>query len=152
MSEEMFANLLAISESTPGPIMVNTATYIGSMQGGILGAMIATFSVVIPAFFIMIAVAILMKNLVKNKYFKAVQNGVQPCIMGLILATGVYFTYNACLGLGEAPEFDVIAIAILIILIAITTLYKRLRKKEFSPILLIIVSAICGGLTYGFFS
>lgn len=49
LNEEMFANIIAVSESTPGPIMVNTATYIGNVQGGILGAALATLGVVLPS-------------------------------------------------------------------------------------------------------
>ena len=57
LTEEEISYMIAISESTPGPIMVNMATYVGSSQGGILGAALATLAVVMPSFFIIILVA-----------------------------------------------------------------------------------------------
>lgn len=56
MDDEMITHMIAVSESTPGPLMVNMATYVGSTQGGILGALIATLAVVLPAFLIIIFV------------------------------------------------------------------------------------------------
>ena len=54
LNDEMLTYMIAVSESTPGPIMVNMATYIGSSQGGFLGAVLATLAVVTPAFFIIL--------------------------------------------------------------------------------------------------
>ena len=59
MNQDMFSNIVAISESTPGPIMVNAATYIGNVQGGFLGALVATTGVVLPAFVIVILIVFL---------------------------------------------------------------------------------------------
>ena len=88
MSEEQLANIIAVSESTPGPIMVNLATYVGSTKGGILGAAIATFAVVLPAFFIILIVMFLLRKVLDNPYTQAVLRGLKPCIIGIILATG----------------------------------------------------------------
>ena len=63
---EMFTNLVALSEATPGPIMVNMATYVGSKQGGFLGALAATTGVVLPSFLILLAVTILFHNFLKG--------------------------------------------------------------------------------------
>mgnify|MGYP006335042527 FL=1 len=62
VTEEAFAYLLAISESTPGPIMVNTATYIGNVVGGIWGAALATLTVCLPAFIIILLLSMILKN------------------------------------------------------------------------------------------
>ena len=59
LDDEMLSYMIAVSESTPGPIMVNLATYIGSSQGGILGAFIATAAVVLPAFLIILVIMLL---------------------------------------------------------------------------------------------
>ena len=66
LSEEMLTYMIAVSESTPGPIMVNLATYIGSNQAGFLGAAIATLAVVLPSFLIILLVTALLKTALKN--------------------------------------------------------------------------------------
>ena len=66
LSDEALTYMIAVSESTPGPIMVNLATYVGSSQAGFLGAVIATLAVVRPSFIIILLVMIALKNLLKN--------------------------------------------------------------------------------------
>ena len=68
LSEDMLAYMIAVSESTPGPIMVNLATYIGSSQAGLAGALIATLAVVLPSFLIILLVTAILKTAIKNKY------------------------------------------------------------------------------------
>ena len=80
LDEEMLTYMIAVSESTPGPIMVNLATYIGSSQAGLLGAVIATASVVLPSFIIILLITALLKTAVKNKYVQAVLRGLKPCV------------------------------------------------------------------------
>ena len=66
LSEERLAYMIAISESTPGPIMVNMATYIGSDQAGFLGSLVATIAVVLPAYLVILLVLGILKNTLKN--------------------------------------------------------------------------------------
>jgi chromate transporter len=77
----MLTYMIAVSESTPGPIMVNLATYVGSSQAGLLGSIIATLAVVLPSFIIILLVMVLLKTALKNKYVQAVLRGLKPCIM-----------------------------------------------------------------------
>ena len=70
LSEEMLAYMIAVSESTPGPIMVNMATYIGSSQAGFWGALVATAAVVLPSFFIVLLIATILGALVKHPTFR----------------------------------------------------------------------------------
>ena len=72
MGDEELTYLIAVSESTPGPIMVNLATYVGSSQAGFLGAATATLAVVFPAFCIILLITAVLKTAVKNKYTQAV--------------------------------------------------------------------------------
>ncbi len=148
MSEAMFANIVAISESTPGPIMVNAATYIGKMQGGILGSAIATLGVVLPSFVIILLVTALFKKVLKKKAVQGTLRGVKPCVMGIILGTGFYMAVSAVLGSIEAITFDWIALVILAVLILALVLHQKARKKELSPILLIVISAVLGAIMY----
>ena len=148
MDEAMFANIVAISESTPGPIMVNAAIYIGKMQGGVLGSIVATIGVVLPSFVIILLVTALFTKVLKKKPVQATLRGIKPCIMGVILDTGVYMALSAILGSVKSVAFDWVALVILAVLILAVVLYQKIRKKELSPILIIVISAILGAVLY----
>ena len=90
LGEEQFLNIIAISESTPGPIAVNIATFVGATQSGILGALCATLGVVLPSFIIIIIIAALISNLLKYAGVNAVVNGMKPAVTGIIFATAMY--------------------------------------------------------------
>lgn len=144
MSEEYLTYMIAVSESTPGPIMVNMATFIGSTQAGILGASLATLGVVLPSFCVILLVTAILKNLTDNRYFKAILQGLKPCIIGIILATGLHLIVTNCVVLKEDIGMDAKAISILLILVAVMFGYQKLTKKKLSPIMLIVVSAVVG--------
>lgn len=141
--------MIAVSESTPGPIMVNLATYVGSSQAGFGGAMLSTFAVVLPAFAIILLMMVLLKTFLKNQYVQGLLRGMTPCVIGIVLSTGVLMTFTACIGSFTAPNADLRAIIIAVLLAAATLLHKKLRKKKLSPILLIVLSAGLGMLVYG---
>ena len=96
LDDEMLTYMIAVSESTPGPIMVNLATYVGSAKAGILGAVTATAAVVFPAFILIVIIVRLASNLVKNSYVQAALGGLKPCIIGIILATGICMVWQNC--------------------------------------------------------
>ena len=143
MTEESLAYMIAVSESTPGPIMVNMATYIGSSQAGLPGALIATTAVVLPSFLIILLVMALLRAALNNPYTKAFLQGLKPCVIGLILATGIYMLLDHCC------HSDSRAVVIAIVLIAIQLIAGRLLKKKLPPIALIMISALAGVLVYG---
>ena len=149
LSDEMLTYMIAVSESTPGPIMVNLATYIGSSQAGFLGAMIATLAVVLPSFLIILLVTVSLKTALKNKYVQAVLRGLKPCVIGIVLATGIYMVLSNCFGAISALKVNVQAIILTAILVASMFGYKHFAKKKLSPIILIIVSAMVGVVVYG---
>ena len=149
LSDEMLTYMIAVSESTPGPIMVNLATYIGSNQAGFLGAVIATLAVVLPSFLIILLVTALLKTALKNKYVQAVLRGLKPCVIGIVLATGIYMVLSNCFGTISAIKVNVQAIILTAILVVSMFGYKHFAKKKLSPILLIIISAAAGMVIYG---
>lgn len=142
MSDETLTYMIAVSESTPGPIMVNLATYVGSNQGGLLGAAVATLAVILPAFVIVLLVMVLLKNTLENKYVQAVLHGLKPCIIGIILATGAYMTVNHAAA-------DIRAGILTVVLAALMFGSKPIFKKKMSPITLIAISACLGMVAYG---
>lgn len=148
MSEEMFSNILAVSESTPGPIMVNSATYIGVSQGGILGAAVATLGVVLPSFVIILLIARLFAKGIKHPTVQAILKGVKPCIMGVILATGFSMALGILTGLPGSMAFDLPSTLLFVLLVAFSILYPKISKTPLSPIILIVLSAILGIFLY----
>ena len=78
LSDERLTDMIAVSESSPGPIMVNLATYVGSSQAGLFGALIATVAVVTPPFLIILLLTILLKTALKNQYAAAVLGALKP--------------------------------------------------------------------------
>ena len=101
IGEETLTYMIAVSESTPGPIMVNLATYVGSLRAGFAGALIATAAVVLPSFVIILLVTDLMKKALKNPYVQAVLRGMKPCMIGIVLATGVFMILRHCVALDQ---------------------------------------------------
>lgn len=149
LSDEMLTYMIAVSESTPGPIMINLATYIGSKQAGFPGAAVATLAVVLPSFLIILLVTALLKTALKNEYVQAVLRGLKPCVTGIVLATGVYMILGNCFGTITARKVNIQAIIITVLLVASMFGCKHFAKKKLSPILLIVISAAAGMLVFG---
>lgn len=144
LNDETLLYMIAVSESTPGPIMVNLATYVGSSQAGFLGAAIATLAVVLPSFLIILLVTALLTTALKNKYVQAIIRGLKPCVIGIVLATGIYMVLQNCFGTLYAVNINLKAILITALLVISMFSYKYFTKKKLSPIGLIILSAIFG--------
>ena len=150
MSDEMFTYFIALSESTPGPIMVNIAAYIGNNKAGIGGASLATIGVVLPSYIMILFIAGLFKNIFSNIHVQAVFKGIRPCFIGFVLAMGLYLIINNIFIITDLSSVNWQALLITIILFIITFGYKRIAKKNFSPIMLIVFSAGLGILLYSF--
>ncbi|MCR5208981.1 MAG: chromate transporter [Lachnospiraceae bacterium] len=148
MDDEMLSYMIAVSESTPGPVMVNLATYVGSNKGGLLGAVIATTAVMLPAFLIILFVMVLVKSFLKNPYVQATLRGLKPCVIGIILATGVYMIIGNCF----AETKSGVDLTSLLITCALALIYfgsRKVIKKGLSPIGLICLAAVVGVADYG---
>ena len=149
IEDEMLTYMIAVSESTPGPIMVNLATYVGSSQAGFRGALIATTAVVLPSFIIILLIMVLLKKLLKNPYVQAVLRGVKPCIIGIILATGIFMILQHSVGSFGALSVDTTAITMTIVLGTVYFGSRIVLKNGISPIGLIGISALAGLIVYG---
>ncbi len=148
LTDEELTVMIAVSESTPGSIMVNLATFIGYDQAGILGAVLATLAVILPAFVIILLVMFALKALMKHKYFRAVLGGVTPCIIGIILATGIFMTYGVIFS-AENGNLSISSAAMTALLALIYFGSKPVFKKQLSPIALIGISAVLGAAVFG---
>ncbi len=151
LTEEELLNTIAVAESTPGPIAVNMATFVGSDQGGVWGSILATLGIVLPSFIIILLIAALMHNLLKYAGVKAFLGGIRPCVVGLILATAITMFMTTIIGfgsIGNAPSVDFKGIIIFAILVTIALAGKLAFKRKPSPILMILVSAGLGMIIY----
>ncbi len=151
-SSDAIINFIAVAESTPGPIAINMATFIGSSKAGVLGSVMATLGVVMPSFIIILIIASVMKGLMQFSGVKAFLNGLRPVVIGLIIGTAVTLVLTVILSIStiyDAVIFDWKALVIFFIVASTGVIYKKATKKAISPILLIIVSAILGLIFYG---
>ena len=144
LTDDALSHMIAVSESSPGPIMVNLATYAGSTQAGLAGSLVATLAVVLPSFLVILLVTGLLRHLLKNAYVQAVLRGLKPCVIGIVLATGVFWTMDACM---QSPDWRAFAIAAVLVLASFG--WKHWRKRKLSPIALILLSALFGMVFYG---
>ena len=151
LTEEEVINFIAVSESTPGPIAINMATFIGSSQGGFWGAVLATVGVVTPAFCIILLIAAIVRNLLKYKGVQATLGGVRPAVIGLIVATAITLFLSVVFNIKTVKSefsFDWRALAIFAVTVMVHCVYKHFKKKKISPIILILISAAMGMALY----
>lgn len=145
------ANMIAVSESTPGPIGVNMATYVGFVTGtnyggmpfGILGAVIATLGLIMPAVIIILIIALFLKNFKDNKQLNSAFYGLRPASTGLIAAAGLSVAVTNFLPEGFVlAGFNWKGIILAAVLWILTNCVKKV--KNFHPIVFIIISAVAG--------
>ena len=140
LEEETLLYFIGVCESTPGPIMINLATYVGSSQAGILGSFLATFAVVLPAFLIILGVVAIMDKFMKNPWVKAAMSGLKPGVIGVILATGISLIYSNIV----PGTIEWKALILTAIIAALKVGSQLIRKKKIAPIPLIGISALLG--------
>ena len=135
-----FSDIVAVSQMTPGPIAINSATYIGYEVAGVLGSVVATVAVCLPALTIMMLITRFFLRLRDNRYVQGVVMGMRPVVVGMIASAALLliFPHSA-----DGRSFiDGWSWAIFI-----ATLLASVKKVN--PILLIIASAVAGVLIYG---
>lgn len=143
------ADMIAVSESTPGPIGVNMATYVGFTVAGIPGAIIATLGLIAPEIIIILIIARVLQKFRQNKLVDAAFYGLRPCSVGLIAAAGLLVVKVAMLHTdlyfqtGRLAELvDWKAVALAAVLIVLTRWVKKTKKLH--PIFFILGSALVG--------
>ena len=146
-------SFVAVSEATPGPLAVNMATFVGSSQAGIPGALAATIGVVLPSFLIILLIAAVISNLLKYRGVQAALSGIRPCVVGLILSTAITLGLKTLLGfsgVGGGFALNIRGLIIFAILICIGLIRHLRGKSAPSPILMILLSAGLGIVFYSF--
>ena len=135
-----FADIVAVSQMTPGPIAINSATYIGYTIGGFWGSVVATVAVCLPALTVMLALTKFFLKLKDNRYVHGVIGGMRPVVVGMIAAAALLLIFPK-----QRADSSFIDHWSWILFAA--TLYASYKK--INPILLIALSAVAGIVIYG---
>lgn len=143
---EQLYDMLAVSESTPGPIGVNMATYVGFTVSGVAGSVIATLGLITPSIIVILLIALFLKNFKDNKYVTSAFYGLRPASMGLIGAAGfsviiiTLFNVDLFKSTGEwLSLFNYKAIALAVVLFLCSKFFKKVH-----PVVWIALAAVIG--------
>ncbi len=148
-THSMLADMVAVSESTPGPIGVNMATYVGFVTGGIPGSVVATVGLVTPSVIVILLIARVLKAFRENQYVDAGFYGLRPCSVGLIAAAGVLVIklalFNTELYASTGALLDLFNFKALILAAVLLVATRCIKKlKGLHPIVFILASAVIG--------
>ena len=136
MTQSEFTDIIAISQMTPGPIGINSATYVGyTASGTVLGSIIATFAIVLPSFLIMLTLVRFFFALQGNKYLEWAFLGLRPAVIGLIGAAAILLMNR-----DNFIDYKSFIIFLLAFLLSFT--------GKFHPILLILMAGVAGFVIY----
>lgn len=137
-----FFDFVGVAESTPGPIAINMATFIGASQAGILGSCLTTLGVVLPSFIIILLIAAVLKNLTGNPYFAGFMKGVKPVVTGLILTTGLLLLLRSAVT--EGVKINWFSLLVVGVVAAAAWASQKFRKKKLTAVPIILISACLG--------
>ena len=144
VSTQEFTDIVAISQSTPGPIGINAATYVGfTATGSIWGSVIATFAVVLPSFILMLTISKFFLKYQKHPAVEAVFSGLRPAVVGLLASAALVLMNVENFG---SPTDDTYTFVISIIIFLVA--FIGTKKYHANPILMIIACGIAGLILY----
>ena len=143
-----FADVITISQMTPGPIAINSASFVGVKVGGVFGAMVATLGCVLPSLIIVLCLAYFYYRYRNLSTVQGVLNGLRPAVVAMIAAAGFALVELAIWTTGKfslnISTIDVAAVLLFIVGLVI------LRKWKVNPILIMVGAGIIGGIYYYF--
>lgn len=144
LTSQEFTDIVAISQMTPGPIGINSATYVGfTATGSVWGSIIATLAVMLPSFILMLAISKFFLKYQKHPVVEAVFSGLRPAVVGL-LASAALVLMNAENFSSPKEDMYSFIISCLIFLVA----FVGTRKYKINPILMIVACGIAGLILY----
>lgn len=125
-----FTDIVAIAEMTPGPIAINSATFVGYQVSGVIGSVVATIGVVLPSFLLVLALAMLVKRFSQSTWLNSALSGIRPVVVGLIA--------SAVWSVGQKSLLDFRSWVMALIMLTL------LIRTKIHPILLIVASGVIG--------
>lgn len=139
IEKDEFVDMIAIAESTPGPIAVNASTYVGYKIAGFMGSLLATIGVCLPSFIIIFLISLFFEKFVALKYVAYAFKGIQVCVTFLIFLAGIKLFKNM-----KKNIFNFILLFITMVLVIVFNLFK----VSFSTIYFILISSLIGIFIY----
>ena len=139
LDKDEFLNIAAIAESTPGPIAINSATYIGYKNAGVLGSVFATLGVCIPSFVIIYIISLFFDTFLTLTYVEYAFRGIQVCVVYLILSAGIKMLKQM-----ERNAFNIIVIGATLLCMVLFSVFA----VNFSTVFYILISGSAGVLVY----
>lgn len=134
INQAEFLDMIAISQVTPGPIAINSATFIGSRVAGPIGAAICTIAVITPSFFVVMFFILTLKKIGKSKLMESIYGGLRPVVMALI--------FSALISVGKASIFDFKGVLIAVVSFVI------LKSKKINMLLIMGLAGLLGYILY----
>ena len=144
-TQEDLGNMLAVSESTPGPIGVNMATYVGNLTGGILGGILATFALVLPSYLVIVMIAKVMERFKENKYVQGSMTLLRPASVGMVSAAVLGVLQSVLLDLDAVAAMQwnqMVLLPSLLVFLALLIFYTKFNKLH--PIVILSIGAVAG--------
>jgi chromate transporter len=150
MTAEEFSDLVALSQVTPGPIIVNAATYVGFNTAGVFGAAAAVFGVVLPSFILVLTTMHFLKKFKESRLVQGAFSGIRPATVGLIAAASVFLAQTSIVNgsllefSGEATDYvNVLPFAVFLCTIVLV------GKFKVSPIFIMLIMGVTGAFLCG---
>ena len=134
LSVKEFIDILAVVEMTPGPIAINSATFLGYRVAGVLGSIVATMGVILPSFIIILIIAHFLEKFKESEYVDWGFKGIRPVVLGLIIAASLTVTKDAFI------DFKSVGIGV--------ALFYLISFKKLHPIFAIVLVGIAGVILY----
>lgn len=135
INNDEFTDMVAIAESTPGPIAINAATYIGFKMGGVLGSILCTIAVCIPSFIIIYLISLFFNAFIGIQWVAAAFKGIQICVIFLILSAGIKMLIKI-----KKTVFNIIAMVATVVCMVLLSVFA----VDFSSIFYILISGVLG--------
>ncbi len=135
INNDEFTDMVAIAESTPGPIAINAATYIGFKMGGVLGSILCTVAVCIPSFLIIYLISLFFNAFIGIQWVAAAFKGIQICVIFLILSAGIKMLIKI-----KKTVFNIIAMVATVVSMVLLSVFA----VDFSSIFYILISGVLG--------
>lgn len=139
MTKEEFLNMVALAESTPGPIAINSATYIGHKKGGVLGSALATVAVCIPSFVIIYVISLFFERFLTLDLVSRAFRGIQVCVVYLIASAGIKLLKSSV-----KDAFSAVIFAVTLVLCVCFSLFS----VGFSSVFFILISGAVGYIAW----
>lgn len=144
LTPQEFTDIVAISQMTPGPIGINSATYVGfTASGSILGSIVATFAVILPSFILMLTISRFFLKYQKHPIVEALFSGLRPAVVGLLASAALVLMNTDNF---SSPNTDLYSFTISCLIFAIT--FIGTHRYKLNPISMIIACGVAGALLY----